>query len=93
MRQTIDVSQEISVPVGEAIKHVFNYSYFVFLIVTKCSIKGQVFQQCRTCPATCSNPNLICTADCRPGCGCPPGQLIDEQNKRCVPANRCPSKL
>ena len=40
-----------------------------------CPIKGQVFQGCRTCPATCNNPNLICTAVCRPGCGCPPGMV------------------
>ena len=56
-----------------------------------CPIKGQVFQQCRTCPATCDNPGLICTQECRSGCGCPPGQFIDERSNRCVPANQCPS--
>ncbi|XP_019849765.1 PREDICTED: papilin-like [Amphimedon queenslandica] len=56
-----------------------------------CPIAGQVFQRCRSCPATCSNPNRICTLECRPGCGCPPGHVIDEANKRCVPLDKCPT--
>ena len=40
-----------------------------------CPIAGQVFQTCQTCPATCSNPGLICTLQCVPGCGCPSGQV------------------
>ncbi|XP_065920539.1 uncharacterized protein [Dysidea avara] len=55
-----------------------------------CPIKGQVFQQCRTCPATCTKPDLICILLCKPGCGCPPGQLIDTINKKCVKPSQCP---
>ena len=55
-----------------------------------CPIAGQEFQQCRTCPATCDNPNLICTLQCQPGCGCPSGELIDEENNRCVKSEKCP---
>ena len=55
-----------------------------------CPITGQEFQQCRTCPATCNNPDLICTLQCQPGCGCPPGELIDEENNRCVKPGKCP---
>ena len=55
-----------------------------------CPISGQVFQRCKSCPATCSQPDKICIALCEPGCGCPDGQLIDEANNVCVPQNQCP---
>ena len=56
-----------------------------------CPIQGQVFQQCRTCPATCEVPDIACIAICEPGCGCPRRQLIDEQNNKCVARDQCPS--
>ena len=56
-----------------------------------CPIEGQVFQTCRTCPATCSNPDRICTLACEQGCGCPSGQFIDQVNRRCVSLEDCPS--
>ncbi|XP_065913510.1 keratin-associated protein 16-1-like [Dysidea avara] len=55
-----------------------------------CPIQGQVFQRCKTCPATCTNPGLVCTLQCQPGCGCPPGKLIDVTNNRCVQPSQCP---
>lgn len=58
---------------------------------TDCPIKGQVFQECRTCPATCKLPDILCSHLCMPGCGCPPGQLIDEEKQKCVTPNKCPS--
>ena len=51
-----------------------------------------MFQRCRNCPTTCENPFQPCLAICRPGCGCPPGQLIDTDNNRCVTRDQCPSK-
>ena len=51
-----------------------------------------MIQNCRTCPATCNDPDLRCTLECRRGCGCPPGQLIDEINNKCVPRRQCPCK-
>ena len=66
-----------------------NWFVFYIILAIVCPIKGQVFQQCRVCPATCGNPNPICTLECRPGCGCPPGQVIDEANNRCVPRDQC----
>ena len=71
---------------------VFNPSDDILTSGSRCSVKGQVYQECRTCPATCSEPNKICTADCRPGCGCPPGQVIDEKKNKCVPTSSCPKK-
>lgn len=56
-----------------------------------CRIGGQVQQGCRTCPATCRNPGLICTLQCVFGCGCPSGQLIDEDNNKCVEPKDCPN--
>ena len=58
--------------------------------VLQCPIQGQVVQGCKTCPATCTNPGLVCTQQCQKGCGCPPGQLIDETNNRCVQPSQCP---
>ena len=57
----------------------------------ECPIDGQVFQECKTCPATCDNPLIECPAVCRPGCGCPFGQVIDTTNNRCVHPKRCPT--
>ena len=61
-----------------------------FICFTGCSVEGQVQQTCRTCPATCSNPGLICRAVCEFGCGCPPGQLIDTTINKCVDPKECP---
>ena len=57
-----------------------------------CSIDGQVYQQSRTCPKTCSNPDVFCDGNV-PGCGCPPGQIIDEDRNRCVHPINCPSMV
>ena len=65
-------------------------SICVFFTGRLCPVEGQVFQRCRTCPATCSNRDLVCTLDCVPGCGCPPGQLIDTVNNKCVRPDQCP---
>ena len=66
----------------------------MFSLTGSCKIEGQVYQQCKTCPATCSNPNLLCTLQCEPGCGCPSGQLIDDitdkENPKCVDPIKCP---
>ena len=67
----------------------------IILPTGSCEIEGQVNQQCKTCPATCSNPTLVCTLQCEPGCGCPHGQLIDDditddENPKCVDPEECP---
>ena len=59
-------------------------------VTSECPIEGQEFQECRTCPATCDDPDLLCTLQCQPGCGCPPGELIDEENNSCVKPGKCP---
>ena len=61
-----------------------------FICFIGCSVEGQVQQTCRTCPATCSNPALICRAVCEFGCGCPSGQLIDTSINKCVDPQDCP---
>ena len=57
----------------------------------QCPIMRQVLQGCRTCPATCTNPDLQCTRQCKEGCGCPSGQLIDTLGNRCVNPSDCPN--
>ena len=64
----------------------------MLLFVIDCTIDGQVYQQSRTCPRTCSNPDVYCDGNV-PGCGCPQGQLIDEDINRCVYPNDCPSTV
>lgn len=67
---------------------------FLQLFSGSCKIEGQVYQPCRACPATCSNPSLVCTHQCRPGCGCPSRQIIDDitnpKNPKCVDPRKCP---
>ena len=49
-----------------------------------------VLQNCAACPATCSEPSLICTEKCTPGCGCPAGELINTLNNKCIRPKECP---
>lgn len=51
-----------------------------------------VYNDCGTaCPITCKNylnPPKVCTRDCKPGCECKPGFILDVDGK-CVTRNRC----
>ena len=59
-----------------------------------CDIEGQQFNSCGSaCPPTCSNPNPICTRQCVPGCQCPRGTVLDEEQKECVRPNQCQSNM
>ncbi|CAF3725494.1 unnamed protein product, partial [Rotaria sordida] len=56
----------------------------------------KVFSKCVShCPRTCQNPyiksdNKACLHNCRSGCVCTNGTLIDEgQNRQCVPQDEC----
>lgn len=61
--------------------------------VCMCEVEGQTFSQCASaCPRTCESPDIFCIALCRPGCRCPPNQVIDTMNKRCVPLEECPER-
>jgi len=43
------------------------------------------------CPPTCSKPAPVrCTLQCVPGCQCPRGTVLDEDNMRCVRPQFCP---
>ena len=66
--------------------------WLILFLSGSCTIKGQIFQKCATCPATCSAPDLLCIQQCTPGCGCPVGELIDTVNKKCVEPNQCPKR-
>ena len=57
-----------------------------------CTVQGQNFSTCASlCPRTCNSPPVFCPAVCVEGCACPPGQLIDTINNRCVTEDECPS--
>ena len=59
-----------------------------------CDIEGQKFTSCGSaCPPTCSNPNPICTRQCVPGCQCPRGTVLDEEQNECVRPNQCRSNM
>jgi len=56
----------------------------------------RVFSKCvSNCPKTCQNPyinsdNKECLHNCRSGCVCPKGTLLDEgRNRECVPQDEC----
>ena len=59
--------------------------------ISDCPIEGQVYQDCHTCPLTCTQLDKICSTQCIPGCGCPESQVIDEQNSKCILLRDCPS--
>ena len=62
--------------------------------VCVCEIERQTFSQCASdCPRSCdSPPGIVCGPTCRVGCKCPPNQVIDTVNKRCVPLEECPAE-
>ena len=50
-----------------------------------------MYTDCGTaCPPTCSEPYpRTCTLHCVPGCQCPSGTVLDEQQNKCVKAEEC----
>ena len=62
------------------------------LVAPRCEVEGQTYIKCGTaCPPTCSKPEPVkCTRQCVPGCQCPRGTVLDEDNKRCVRPQFCP---
>ena len=54
---------------------------------------GEVFHECRVCPRTCAEltNESLCTTVCERGCGCPEGELFNEEENRCVSIDECPS--
>ena len=52
-----------------------------------------MYQECQSCPRTCSSPHATCTKECIPGCGCPPSQVVNEEVNKCTPLTECPSKF
>ena len=64
--------------------------YIDIFIATSCPIEGQEYTECGTaCPLTCKNLYPApCAPDCVPGCQCPLGTVLDEENNKCV--EHCP---
>ena len=59
-----------------------------------CPIKGQIRKECAShpsCHQTCNSTGSIsCPAVCIVnGCECPPGTVIDEDKRKCVPQSEC----
>ena len=58
----------------------------------KCPFDGQVFKRCVDCPRnpfTCDSPIHGCTKNCRPGCECTNGEVLDLKGRSCVPLEEC----
>ena len=57
-------------------------------------VEGQEYYDgvntCVPCTGTCANRNPVCTLECRSGCGCPVGTVLDEQSNACVNETDCP---
>ncbi len=45
---------------------------------------------CVPCNGTCEEPEVACTLECRSGCGCPVGTVLDEEANACVNETDCP---
>ena len=61
-------------------------------MVTDCTVTGQVWSTCApSCSRTCSNyRDVICHTGCTTGCGCPGGEIINEETNSCVAIEDCP---
>ena len=45
---------------------------------------------CVPCTGTCEEHTKVCTLECRRGCGCPVGTVLDEEANACVNVTDCP---
>ena len=45
---------------------------------------------CVPCNGTCEEPEVACTLECRSGCGCPVGTVLDKEANACVNETDCP---
>ena len=60
--------------------------------VPNCPVSGQVFSTCSSsCTATCAEPTPVCSPSllCIARCECPPGTVLNEAAKACVPKEQC----
>lgn len=47
--------------------------------------------ECGGCEAACGPQDVLCTADCKPGCYCDRGYVRNEG--KCIPAEKCPRNI
>ena len=63
---------------------------------SECSVEGQEYYDgvntCVPCTGTCKEPIIACTLECRSGCGCPVGTVLDEEANVCVNETDCPKR-
>ena len=61
---------------------------------SECPVEGQEYYDgvntCVPCTGTCEEPEVACTLECRSGCGCPVGTVLDEEANACVNETDCP---
>ena len=60
----------------------------------ECAIVGQKYYnvsegECVPCIGTCKQPLKLCTKECRSGCECPEGTLLDEVVDICTRPELC----
>ena len=48
---------------------------------------------CVPCSGTCEEPTTVCTLECRSGCGCPVGTVLDKEANACVNVTDCSSPM
>ena len=61
---------------------------------TECPVEGQEYyvNMCVPCTGTCEEPEVDCILECRSGCGCPVGTVLDEEANACVNVSDCPKE-
>ena len=68
----------------------------MYLYIEECPFAGQVIydgrSNCTPCNSTCQRPFTVCTTECRSGCGCPVGLVLDEETRSCVGILDCPQR-
>jgi hypothetical protein len=62
-----------------------------FDCVDACTSDKQFLNCGSACPATCRNPNPVCTEQCVRGCFCKNSNFLLTDDGRCVNRNQCPS--
>lgn len=72
------------------------YVHNKLIFVLDCSVEGMMFNECMTCPRTCSevasNSILSCSEYCKAGCQCTNGKVFDELTSSCVDSRNCRGK-
>jgi hypothetical protein len=95
-RFTVSCSFDFILDLLEKLQFKFSSKTFLPIFLgQQCDILSQVFTECgSSCVQTCRDLSRVteCNDECIPGCQCPQGLVLSDENE-CIPVARCPCEF